>query len=115
MEGIACVQQATKLLYSPSSFSPAPAGFHTISKKTGESISADVEEKVRRFAEVKETSDRLFIAGEKAFENVDRGALEKVGQRRRRRGIFARYFAMLFDVGKGFQGKRAAGTMLARP
>lgn len=56
----------------------------------------------------------MFIAGEKDFEIVGRGALEKVGQRRRRRGIFAGHILVCFGVGKSFQGKRVDRIEVSR-
>lgn len=85
---------------------------HSTSKKTGGPISVEEEVKVRRFREaVEAVRNELNAGGADDFQHVDRGALKKVGQRRR--GIFAGTLFLCFGVGKGFNGKGAAGTKLA--
>ena len=83
---------------------PFPA--YLTSKKTGGPISADEDLKARLFKEdIEGVRNRLFIAGREDFENVDRGALEKAGQLRRRRGIMAGGLCVGVVGVKGLNGR----------
>jgi hypothetical protein len=77
-------------------------------------MSADEEVNVRLFKEEVEAVRFFFPATERRdIENVDRGALQKVGQHRRRRGIFVGHISMLW-CGERLPGKGTAGTTLVR-
>jgi hypothetical protein len=77
-------------------------------------MSADDEANVRLFKEEVEAVRDFFPTMERRdIENVDRGALQKVGQRRGRRGIFVGHFSMLW-CGERLPGKGTAGTTLVR-
>jgi hypothetical protein len=54
------------------------------------------------------------MAGRRDLEKVDRGALEKVGHPRRRRGIMVVECMMFFWCGESPQRKGTAGTTLVQ-